>query len=315
LSLLTLKIICLGVVIFLPSRKVHAIAGDTLSIEIGLTHREDVVFFGGFEETFGDSIWKRKWGIPWEDRVSACEIIKGAFYGGYSLKVNYPKGGVGPGKSGAQFPMVFSKMPGAGEGHFHELYLRYYLKFEEGFDFNQGGKLPGFIGGGDSWSRSGGNQPDGTNGWSMRLMWRANGRLVVYAYVPKSGNRRWGSLQWGQDIDLNYSAIPGKWICVEQYINVVTPNQDNGLLKVWIDGIECLNISDLRYRTVNHNNGEVGGIYFSTFHGGNTPDWAPRNDSSILFDAFAVAKKRVGLISESDSTIGDKPAILPRIHK
>ncbi len=298
---MTMKMLWFGGFIFCSALSGFSIAGDTLSIENGLKDRNDVVFFGGFEEAFGDSTWKNKWGVPWEDRVSSCEIIKGAFNEGRSLKVSYPKEGVGPKHSGAQFPMVFNRMRGTNEGYFQELYLRYYLKFEEGFDFNRGGKLPGLIGGGDSWGRSGGNQPDGTNGWSMRLMWRSNGRLVVYAYVPISGNKKWGSLQWGQDIDLNYTAQPGKWICIEQYINVGTPNGDNGWLTVWIDGIECLNINDLRYRTVDNHNGKIGGIYFSTFHGGQAPDWAPRNDSFILFDAFVLAKKPIGIVSQLGS--------------
>ncbi|MDZ7724577.1 MAG: hypothetical protein U5R06_17680 [candidate division KSB1 bacterium] len=33
-----------------------------------------------------------------------------AFQGGHSLRVEYPQGGVGPGETGTQFPIVFRDM-------------------------------------------------------------------------------------------------------------------------------------------------------------------------------------------------------------
>jgi hypothetical protein len=273
---------------------VFATAGDTATIDKSLAVRDDIVFFGGFEEGYNDTAWKTRWGIHWVNRAEDNEVVSGGFKGGKSLRVKYPEGGVGPGETGGQFPMVFRNMEGVEEGLYHELYLRYYLKFEEGFDFNKGGKLPGLMGGGDSWGRSGGNQPDGTNGWTLRFMWRSKGKLVIYAYVPKSENGKWGGDRWGQDIDCNFKAEPGKWHCIEQYVNVGTPGKDDGKLKVWIDGVERLNIDDLRIRNIENNFGYVGGIFFSTFHGGNNADWAPRKDSYAQFDGFVAAKKRVG---------------------
>jgi hypothetical protein len=273
---------------------VFAQAGDTTTIEKSLTLRDDVIFFGGFEEGYNNAAWKNRWGIPWMSRATENEVVAKGFQGGKSLRVKYPKGGVGPGETGGQFPMAFRNMEGIEEGLYQELYLRYYLKFEEGFDFNRGGKLPGLMGGGDSWGRSGGNQPDGTNGWTLRFMWRSEGMLVVYAYVPKSENGKWGNDKWGQDISCDFKVEPGNWHCIEQYVNVGTPGKDDGKLKVWIDGVERLNIDDIRFWNVKNDFGPVGGIYFSTFHGGNSADWAPQKDSHAQFDGFVVAKKRVG---------------------
>lgn len=272
-----------------------AAAGDTASIEKSLAIRDDVIFFGGFEEGYNDASWKSRWGIPWLDRASDNEVVDNGFEGEKSLRVKYPKGGVGPAETGGQFPIVFRNMDGVQDDLFRELYLRYYVKFEEGFDFNQGGKLPGLMGGGDSWNRSGGRQPDGTNGWTLRFMWRNQGKLVVYAYVPKSGNGKWGNDKWGQDISCDFKAEQGKWHCIEQYVNVGTPGNDDGILKVWIDGKERLNIEDMRFWIVENEYGPVGGICFSTFHGGNSADWAPRVDSYAQFDGFVAAKKRVGV--------------------
>jgi hypothetical protein len=288
-----LSILIISLVTF--AMDVFAIAGDTESIEKSLALRDDVVFFGGFEEGYNDNSWKSRWGIPWLNRAADNVVVTNGFHGGKSLRVKYPEGGVGPIETGGQFPMVFRDMEGISEGLYQELYMCYYLKFEGDFDFNQGGKLPGLMGGGDSWGRSGGNQPDGTNGWTLRFMWRSEGKLVIYAYVPKSENGKWGNDRWGQDIECDFKAEPDKWHCVEQYVNVGTPGKANGKLVVWIDGVERLNINDMRFWNVENDNGLVGGIFFSTFHGGGSTDWAPRRDSYAQFDRFVAAKKRVGV--------------------
>ena len=272
----------------------NTIGGDANSLEKGLAGRDDIIFFGGFEEGFNNDHWRKTWGIRWNSRADKNEIIDNAFNCGKSLRVNYPKGGLGPSTTGLQFPIVFRDIPNIKSKYLQEAYLRYYVKFEKSFDFRKGGKLPGLMGGGDSWERSGGNQPSGNNGWTLRFMWVDKGKLVVYAYVPKSKNGKWGAQVWGQGIDCGFYAEPGKWICIEQYVNVGTPGKDDGKLKVWINGIEKVNIDDMRFWDVRNNKGKIGGIYFSTFHGGNTDDWRPHNDSFAQFDGFVVAKKRVG---------------------
>ncbi|NQU87858.1 MAG: hypothetical protein HQ541_19085 [Mariniphaga sp.] len=269
-------------------------SGDILSMEEGLKQRNDIIFFGGFEESYNNSNWVEKWGISWNNRANETEIVENTVEGGKSLRVTYPAGGVGPQETGGQFPMIFNDMKGINHGFYRELYLRYYVKFEDGFDFRLGGKLPGLMGGGNSWSRSGGKHPNGKNGWTLRFMWGKEGKIVVYTYVPKSANGEWGRNNWGQSIDCDFKAIPGKWHCIEEYVNVGTPNTDDGKLKVWIDGKEKLNISNMRFWDVENNNGLIGGIYFSTFHGGNSKDWAPNITSYIQFDGFVAGTNRIG---------------------
>lgn len=276
-------------------------AGDKNISEEALVNNADVVFYGGFEDSFNDQNWKTSWGIPWNNRADKARVLEGSFNGSSYLRVNYPKGGVGPGETGVQFPIVLQDAGAVDGGHFKELYLRYYVNFEEGFDFNKGGKLPGLMGGGDSWGRSGGNQPDGTNGWTLRFMWRSEGELVVYAYVPKSANGKWGAEVWGQDISTGVKAIPGQWHCIEEYVNVGTPGKDDGQLKVWIDDEQKIDIDDMRFWDVENNFGLIGGLYFSTFHGGNTDDWAPRDHSAARFDEIVLSKSRVGIYDDKTS--------------
>lgn len=263
------------------------------TLEPALAQRQDIVFYGSFDQ-YGSKAWTADWGIPWNNRIETCTHIPDNSPTGSALRVSYPTGGVGPQETGAQFPIVFRNATKAAGAYYQELHLRYYLKFEEDFDFVQGGKLPGLMGGGDSWTRSGGNQPVGNNGWTLRFMWRAGGELVIYAYVPPSANGKWGSETWGQDIETGFTATPGQWHCIEEYVHIGTPGHDDGQLKVWIDGIERIAIDDMRFWDVENDAGRIGGIYFSTFHGGNQPDWAPQHDSFAQFDSLVAATQRVG---------------------
>jgi hypothetical protein len=53
--------------------------------------------------------------------------------------------------------------------------LSYEIAFEAGFDWVKGGKLPGLRGGLNSTGCSGGNQANGQDCFSFRVMWRENG--------------------------------------------------------------------------------------------------------------------------------------------
>lgn len=91
------------------------------------------------------------------------------------LKVFYPAGSQSPSsdpRGGGGFIYLF------GDGY-ESAKLSYKVKFEKGFDFAKGGKLPGFCSG---VCPRGGSEVG--NGFSTRFMWRTNGDLELYAYVP-----------------------------------------------------------------------------------------------------------------------------------
>ncbi|MGC3962208.1 MAG: cellulose binding domain-containing protein [Rhodocyclaceae bacterium] len=61
--------------------------------------------------------------------------------------------------------------------------LTYDVYFEPGFDFAKGGKLPGLASKAfDSGCTEDGNAKRQGSNWSVRLMWRANGRVELYSY-------------------------------------------------------------------------------------------------------------------------------------
>ncbi|MCI2229843.1 hypothetical protein MC378_11755 [Polaribacter sp. MSW13] len=193
---------------------------------------------------------------------------------GNVLKVDYPKGTVGPQTNGVQF---IKTLPAS-----NEYYLDYYLYFEEGFDFRQGGKLPGLTSGGSTYT--GGHHPDNGEGWSARYMWVKKGEAIVYFYYVDMKSK------YGDAVKLGVHFKTGKWYRLTQRIKLNEDNLSNGIMQVWVDGKQVVNNTNVRYRL--WGKGEIDSFYFSTFHGGATEDWSPKNDSSALFDAIKVTKSK-----------------------
>ena len=195
---------------------------------------------------------------------------------GNSLRIAYPEGTVGPPNNGSQFPKKISSS--------EEYFLDYYVKFEEGFDFKKGGKLPGLTSGGSNWT--GGNDPTEGQGWSARYMWESGSNLVVYLYYVDKEHAYGDPIYLDKKIEFQ----SGKWYRLTQRIklnDVYTPGNGNGILQVWVDGQEVLFRDDFRFRF--EGKGYVDSFYFSTFHGGSDSDWAPSVDSYARFDKFVVS--------------------------
>ena len=191
---------------------------------------------------------------------------------GKSLRVSYPKGSLGPNEGGGQFRERLAP---------RDAYrLSYRLLFEKGFDFRKGGKLPG-LGGGKG--NTGGDKPVG-DGWSVRYMWDNKGSLSLYLYHLDQ------KTDYGDRFQLKAKAIPGQWLTLSQVVQVNTPGQADGRIRVWVNEKLSLDRKGLRLRgRVKPEVALVDQFLFSTFHGGSTKDWAPRRDSHARFDDFHVA--------------------------
>ncbi|MDX2022261.1 MAG: hypothetical protein SF187_18640 [Deltaproteobacteria bacterium] len=201
------------------------------------------------------------------------------------LRAQYYKGGASPSASrrvgvkegGGQ---MLGTLP---DGPVDALYLRYWVRFAPDFDFVKGGKLPGFYGG---TMISGGNIPDGTNGFSTRMMWRTDGMGEVYIYGPTS--TKFGtSLGRG-----SFTFAKGRWHCVEQRLILNTPSQLDGQVHIWLDEKPVFSDTRLLLRTVGSL--KIEGVFFSTFFGGGDPSWAPPRDTYADFADFATSSKRLG---------------------
>ena len=226
--------------------------------------------------TYTNSDFHRAWGpgTPTngleEGRVAVVEE------GGMkSLRVAYPKGSVGPGEGGAQWVRPLG-------GSYEELCCSYRLRFGEGFDFARGGKLPGLAGGA---MNTGGSRPDGTDGFSARMMWRPEGAIVQYVYHPDQPTIYGEDFQWN-DHGKPLHFQPGRWYRVEHHIGMNTPGKRDGFIRCRLDGKEALLIDHIRFR--NTDMFAIDAFYFSTFFGGADKSWAARKDEYLYFRDFVV---------------------------
>lgn len=203
--------------------------------------------------------------------------------GEYVLRVVYPAGSYDPqsaldGKApmgGAQFTAyaVREKLHNS-----QGVLLQYKARFNENFDFVQGGKMPGLFGG---VPRTGGLIPTGRDGYSVRVVWRKNGDGAIYAYLPTS--KVWGTL-FGEKA---WRFRPGQTYDLALFVAPNTVGKEDGAIYFWVDSVLRVQANGLRFRDVNSFN--VDGILFSTFFGGNTPDWGAKSDTSADFSDFRLS--------------------------
>jgi hypothetical protein len=196
------------------------------------------------------------------------------------VRVRYPAGsasptvarGTGAPLGGAQ--ALISLPHGARDA----VRLRYFVRFPEGFDFVKGGKLPGLFGG-SVWS--GGRVPDGTNGFSTRYMWRADGDGEVYLYVPACP-------RYGLSINRGgWRFKAGIWQLLEQEVRMNNVGERDGVLRVLVDGKLIFDLNDIEFRTTHVLN--IEGIAFSTFFGGGDASWATPRTVNIDFCGIEVS--------------------------
>lgn len=192
------------------------------------------------------------------------------------LQVTYPAGTYGSTDSGAQWYSLWNTTGGS---PFQSMLLSYELAFDSNFNWVQGGKLPGLRGGPNVDDCSGGAEPNGTNCFSARPMWRKNAQGEVYAYMLTPNNMCSDSnficnSDYGVSIDRgSFGFETGHWSRITILVQL---NNDsvvaNGNIVLYFNDVQALSQQNLYFRTVN--NFAIGGLYFSTFFGGDDPSWA-----------------------------------------
>jgi hypothetical protein len=170
-------------------------------------------------------------------------------------------------------------------GRFDDLYCSYYVRFEPDFGFVKGGKLPGLAGGAGN---TGGRKPNGTDGWSARMMWLARGEVVQYVYHVDQPGDYGQNFHWDRGGQRFFR--PGAWHRVEHRIAINTPGERDGIVQGWFDGALALDRRNVRFRDVNAF--AIDLFAFSTFFGGSDETWAPVKDEHVSFDDFVVATAR-----------------------
>ncbi|MCD8542116.1 MAG: hypothetical protein LRY69_01340 [Gammaproteobacteria bacterium] len=150
--------------------------------------------------------------------------------------------------------------------------------FEEDFDWSKGGKLPGLTTYPDT--PTGCIDNSDFDGNSVRYMWRENGQLFLYLYYPEK-QERCGDYY---AMSPTFYFAPGTWYTLTQEVRLNDVGLSDGYIKVWIDAVLSLSLSNLVLRR----SGDLheDDIKMDCFRGGSDSTWASPEDAYIYFDEF-----------------------------
>ncbi|WP_394153423.1 polysaccharide lyase [Loktanella salsilacus] len=236
----------------------------------------------GFENHSSDlaysrSLQKADWDFEFGSNTAKNAAISDeeAMSGSQSLKVTY--------RSDDNAAAASSwKIPAEGE-----YYLSYWVKFADDFDFDgddhSGGKLPGLASDGLA---SGGDDVDGSNGFTARYMWREDGEAELYLYHMDKPGAYGESFKFFDEQGDPIKFEQGAWHNLVQRVQINSGNMANGEVEVWFDGEQVLDLDGLQFVD---DGSQIDRFYFSSFFGGNTDGWLPDYDVSAYFDDIVIS--------------------------
>jgi hypothetical protein len=228
------------------------------------------------------------WLEAWDPRAKIlagdgnAEVVKDPRFGA-ALRVHYRAGSSSSSYEREGHPSggldFHAALPGTG----HEsVYLSYWLKFDDSFQWVRGGKLPGLCGGS---CPSGGKLVTGTGGWSMRYMWRPGGLGEQYAYILPP-------LAYGTELGLgSWQFTTGTWHHIAEELILNKNGSPDGVSRVWYDAdpARTPTFEDTRV-TFRRDATPVTAVFFSTFFGGHEASWATPVDTFVDFTNFVVCE-------------------------
>ena len=93
-----------------------------------------------------------------------------------------------------------------------------------------------------------------------------------------------------------------RWYCIEQYLQMNTSGQNDGILRAWVDGRLAYERTDWRWRDVDTL--KIARIWMNVYHGGSaTPD----QDVHLYIDNIVIAKQYIGPMSLASLTVRGSP--------
>lgn len=249
-----------------------------------------------------------------ESNRAAVDIVESVDENGSSLRVKYPQGKLKTSESGVDTRIYLSGNYKTGtEFTADELYVSYWVKYDNNFDFKCGGKMPS-LGGEFENSIDGGNER-----WKGRTMWRNGGSIQFYPELPHSFDsfdhdslRFWGDKEYdGGDICTNEFTpylTNGEWHNIELHY-VVDDGNPNGLFEGWVDGGKGHKVINSEVFGLYRRPGEgldnltINFIMISTFFGGSSVDYEPDQDVYAWYDEFRVSPTRIDEYSKYQSVV------------
>ncbi|KZP32917.1 polysaccharide lyase family 14 protein [Athelia psychrophila] len=226
--------------------------------------------------------------------------------GTLSMKATYPEGSYTFGHKPQGGFSFYSPGPSAVDlTTAKEATLGYSVYFASNFQFNKGGKLPGFYGGDNAQTAlacSGGRRS--TTCFSLRFMWRKEGRGELYTYLPQhSANdvlckvppKSICNDDYGTSVGRGaFNFTVGAWNHISERIRLNDAGQANGEIQLFFNGVSVVNVGGLVLR--DNAAGRIWGIQMQTFFGGS---FKSPVTTEAYFSHFSVAITKK--LSESES--------------
>jgi len=163
--------------------------------------------------------------------------------------------------------------------------LSFDVFFEEDWQWVRAGKLHGV---GPLQPVTGGRTKH-PEGWSSRMMWRKDGGVVNYLYDQDETHK------YGKGDRSDTSVLEkGKWHRIDFETTLNDPGEANGQARLYVDGQLVCEDDAVEFRGTGGEGTLIQQFLFSTFHGGNDPTWAPKDENGdyttvhARFDNFEV---------------------------
>lgn len=190
------------------------------------------------------------------------------------------------------------------------IWMSYRIKFEEGFNLSEGGKLPGLCGGKSY--LTGGYPAKNGDGWSSRLAWKSDAGVRQYMYWVEQSAYYGNYWEWrGDPYNSLYKFEPGRWHTVTTQIvlntinNGSTQGNHDGIIRCWLDGKKAIERTGLRLTDPTDPHPAISMFYFSTFHGGDDISDSRNTEGFVRFDNIIISKNPIDVIPELASTGND----------
>lgn len=274
-------------------------ASDTVSF-VNFENRS-VGMYGNAEakEDFKRNDYDKSWWYAMDkNNGENSKVVYDGEEHGNVLQLKYPKGCVGPNDNDT--PACAGQIIQPLVKTADTMWSAYDIFFEDGFEFQLGGKLPGLCGGE---CYTGNAMPETGDGWSARIMWRKDGNAVQLIYFMGQKSEYGDDFKWNLNGTIQQKQFTtGIWhrIVNKVSMNTVTipgTGDKNGRVQAWIDGELVLDVDTLRLR--DYENVKVDKFYLSTFHGGSSAEWAPTHDCFIRYDNFTVSTDSIAVGQKS----------------
>lgn len=269
-------------------------------LEVGLDANE-VELFDDFERDGFQDDWITYWNsAPGPDTVSDPAYV---FAGERALVLQ--------GSSGEHYSSGAGEFApwdgGRGDGP-DTLYLRVYLRLEDGFSLGSCNqlKLFGLKAGATMEDTYGGagEPPDGTDKASVILSVDNDMAFHFYTYYPDQSDM-WGDYMY---LDVGGQAYlePGRWFLIEVLLALNTPGQNDGEIRGWIDGDLKGDVQNLRFRDVD--DVVIRRFEIENYFGGDGPENTSPSNQRAFYDNVVVSTGPIGAYAGPGGGDGDADA-------